>query len=206
MPQKQEYRTKINQRVVIRDAATHMYPMARAYNEGWVRRQQHDHLGYPLIYVEWDKDHWAYSGEEDRWVLEAHFDPVEDSMAEDKYNNLLKALADLVANIQAEPGDEPEDQTGPDELEEKDKELTYEYVLQRGAEAALAGSAYLLFVAHKEELNGHEVTIPILFMHSKDDEGALMVESAAADHVAHTAQRMIQDLLREQADGSPESS
>jgi hypothetical protein len=204
MPQKQEHRTKKDQRVVIKDEATHMYPMARAYNEGWVRRQQHDHLGYPLIYVEWDKDHWAYSGEEDRWVMEAHFDPVEDSMAEDKYNNLLKALADVVA--QAQSDEAPASEPVPDELEEKDKELTYEYVLQRGAEAAAKGSGYLLFVAHKEELNGHEVTIPILFMHSKDDEGALLVDAAAADHVAHSAQRLIQDALRDRADGSSEPS
>jgi hypothetical protein len=203
MPQKQEHRTKKDQRVVIKDSATHMYPMARAYNEGWVRRQQHDHLGYPLVYVEWDKDHWAYSGEEDRWVLEAHFDPVEDSMADDKYNNLLKALADVVANAQSEQG-EGQPSPVPDELEEKDKEFTYEYVLQRGFEAALAGSGFLLFVAHKEELNGHEVTIPILFMHSKDDEGALLVDAAAADHVAHSAQRLIQEYLRDKNDGSPE--
>jgi hypothetical protein len=59
-------------------------------------------------------------------------------------------------------------------------------------------------VAHKEELNGHEVTIPILFMHSKDDEGALLVDAAAADHVAHSAQRLIQEYLRDKNDGSPE--
>lgn len=181
-----------------------MYPMARAYNEGWVRRQQHDHLGYPLIYVEWDKDHWAYSGEEDRWVLEAHFDPVEDSMAEDKYNNLLKALADVVAKAQSDEA--PKSEPVPDDLEEKDKELTYEYVLQRGFEAAAKGSGYLLFVAHKEELQGQEVVIPILFMHSKDDEGALLVDTAAADHVAHVAQRMIQDALRDRVDGPSEPS
>jgi hypothetical protein len=171
MPQKQEHRTKKDQRVVIKDSATHMYPMARAYNEGWVRRQQHDHLGYPLVYVEWDKDHWAYSGEEDRWVLEAHFDPVEDSMADDKYNNLLKALADVVA--QAQSDEAPKSEAVPDELEEK-------------------------------ELNGHEVTIPILFIHSKDDKSALLVDAAAADHVAHSAQRLIQEYLRDKDDGSPE--
>jgi hypothetical protein len=78
--------------------------------------------------------------------------------------------------------------------------------LQRGMESALAGSGYLLFVAHKEELQGQEVTIPILFMHSKDDEGALLVDTAAADHVAHVAQRLIQDAILEKRDGPSESS
>lgn len=181
-----------------------MYPMARVYNEGFVRQQQHDHLGYPLIYVEWDKDHWAYSGEEDCWVLEAHFDPVEENMADDRFQDLLKGLADLVATYRAENEDEGVPERRDSRLQDEE-ELTYESILQKGLEDALKGEAFLLFVASNQEYQGRQAVIPLLYTNHKNEDAALLLEAAAADHVSRTIGRLIQENIQVRHDGTPGS-
>jgi hypothetical protein len=77
--QKQEHKVHENERVKLKsDGQDALYAFACAGSEGWVRKLDHDKLGYPMIFVEWDKDHWAYNGEPDKWVMEAHFDKIED--------------------------------------------------------------------------------------------------------------------------------
>lgn len=192
MPEKQEHRTKIDQRVVIKDEATGMYPHARTYNEAFVRRQTHDSFGYPLVYVEWDKDHWAYSGEEDRWVLEAHFDPVEEKMADDK-PSFMEALTKLMQEYNQPEQKAPEPEPDPRPTEE----LTYEDVLERAVAAALKAEAFIMLVASNEEFGGKKLIIPNIWMDSRSDEGALVLDAAAADYVAQSMGRIIHEYIRD---------
>lgn len=203
MAQKQEHRIGLHDRVRIKDTVTHMYPYARVWSEGVVLKRMHDNMGYPLIWIQWDKDHWAYSGEEDRWVLEAHFDKVENNMAEEDKPDFLEAIADLVERYRRDGM--------PDSALEEDASkvdprptgpLTYKDILDKGAEAAAEGEAFVLLVATPETYQGTELVIPRVYMHSKNDASALLLDAAMADYVSQAMARLVQ---KAQDDGTPSS-
>lgn len=80
---KQQHKTKVNERVRLKkDGQDGLYPAAAAGAPGWVRKQDHDNMGYPTVFIEWDKNHWSYMGEPDRWTMEAHFEPEESTVPE----------------------------------------------------------------------------------------------------------------------------
>jgi hypothetical protein len=184
-----------------------MYPDARVYNEGLVRARQHDPLGYPIIFVEWDKDHWAYSGEQDRWVMEAHFDLVEDQMAEDnKFDDLLSGLSDLVANFREKDGsagaDKEKTHTDPRPIDEP----SYEEVHRKAVEDAMESDAFIVLVAHPENLNGTEIVVPHIYIHSKREDAAMMLDAAMADVAAQTHARLVAKLIDQARRDGPSSS
>ena len=199
MPAKQEHRTQVHDRVRIKDTVTHMYPHARVWSEGTVMKRKHDDHGYPVIWIEWDKDHWAYSGEEDRWVLEAHFDVVENTMAEEDKPDFMDALWELLKEHRKDSDKEEEPEPKPDPR--PTGPLTYEEILDKGYDAASKGDAYVLIVASSEVFNETEVVIPRIYLHSKSDASALLLDAAMADYVAQAMARLIQ----RQDDGTPGS-
>lgn len=83
---------------------SNLYTMASSGSEGWADSLSHDELGYPLVYVKWDKEHWAYNGEPDTWTFASHFEAMEDKMDEEesepdavqKIMNLISANAQPV--------------------------------------------------------------------------------------------------------------
>jgi hypothetical protein len=79
---KYPHTTQIDQYVRLKgDGQDQLYMAACAGSPGWVRKHDHDKIGWPMVFIEWDKEHWSYNGEEDRWAFEAHFEPVEDKMS-----------------------------------------------------------------------------------------------------------------------------
>lgn len=202
MPEKQEHRTKLNGRVRIKDEVTHMYPSARVYNEGIVRRQIHDELGYPMIFVEWDKDHWAYSGEQDRLLLEAHFDPVEETMA-DKNEDLAAALTEFLKGWQNkdEESNINKDKDDPRPTEE----YSYEHILDNAVKDALDGEAFIVISASSENFQGTDMLAPHVYVHHKSEAARLFLEATIADYVAQSVLRMAQEGIRKGLDGSSSS-
>lgn len=197
--QKQAHQIGLHDRVRIKDSVTHMYPYARAHNEGIVKVRTHDSMGYPLIFIEWDKDHWAYSGEPDRWVMEAHFDKVENKMDEKDKPDFMEALAELVARFQTEKREEKVEEKPEVKDTRPTDDLTYEDILDKGYEAASEGEAFILIVASPESFQGTELVIPRIYMHSKDDASALLLDAAVADYVAQTMSRLVQKVQDGQA-------
>jgi hypothetical protein len=190
MPENQEHRTRPQQRVRIKGDLTHMYEHARAFNEGTVRRQLHDEFGYPLILVEWDKEHWAYSGQPDGLYLEAHFDPVEEKMA-DKQEDFLAAIANLVEQFQNQ--NEGEEKPDP----RPTKEPKYKDILEKAVEAAEEGEAFLIFVVTPDESLDKGIMFPAIFADSKSDAAALALDATAADYVASSVLRLVQHRIVE---------
>lgn len=91
------FKTLPNQRVRLRDGVDPNFygGMGMAGNEGWIRRQEHEpQYGFVRVYIEWDKDHWAYNGAPDMWTWEGHFETVkedEETMTdEDRQDNKRK--------------------------------------------------------------------------------------------------------------------
>lgn len=54
-----------------------VYPHVNPLSHGLVRAVKEDEFGFQKVYIEWDKEHWRYAGEEDRWTFATHFRPIE---------------------------------------------------------------------------------------------------------------------------------
>lgn len=60
-------------RIELLPAMQHLYEDAIAGSRGWAKDVKVDDLGFPLVYIEWDRDHWKYQGQEDGWTFQSHF-------------------------------------------------------------------------------------------------------------------------------------
>jgi hypothetical protein len=74
---------EIGSRVELLSDKEKVYKLAVGGSQGVVTDTKVDE-GFPMVYVEWDKDHWRYEGEPDCWTFESHFKVLE--------NGLFKAL------------------------------------------------------------------------------------------------------------------
>ena len=78
---------------------------------GLATKTKVDGYGFPLVFVDWDKDHWKYAGENDGWTFQSHFNvigheplptPVEkDEGLEKVFEDYYEAIMDA-ANAAAE--------------------------------------------------------------------------------------------------------
>lgn len=194
----QPHKTKLKDRVRIKDSVTQMYPMARAYMEGTVRKQMHDELGYPLIFVQWDQNHWAYSGEPDRWALEAHFDTVEGKV-EEKDDKLIEALMQVLENHRK--GNKEESQNVQDPLLRNDREPDpddYYSVLTRAMDDASDGEAFVVIVARRDHMGEAEIIVPHMYAASKPnaEDAMLLLEAAMSDAGAQHHGRMVYEEIK----------
>lgn len=82
-----------DQRVRLRDGVDPNFygGMSVTGGEGWIRKlTREEKFGFPKVYIEWDKDHWAYNGAQDTWTWEGHFETAGEIMAEDnEYEEFL---------------------------------------------------------------------------------------------------------------------
>lgn len=196
---KPKFLTDVGDRVRIKDSVTHMYQNARVYNEAVVRARTRDNLGYPHVYVEWDKDHWAYSGEEDGWTFESHFDLVEEKM-EDRQDDLLAALTKLVQSFSG--GDAGENVRKVIEDEEDESDLTYEQVLKNAFNDAIKGDAFIVLVALPAKFGERELLVPHIYVHSKRDDASLMLDATMADAASQAHASLVLKLIESaKADG-----
>ncbi len=53
-----------------------VYKKAIAGAQGLVTDTRIDE-GFPIVYVEWDREHFRYTGEDDCWTFAQHFQPIE---------------------------------------------------------------------------------------------------------------------------------
>lgn len=54
-----------------------------------VKDKRDDSVGFPHIFIEWDKDDWRYEGMEDGWTFENHFRKVPQRISEVQDNSDL---------------------------------------------------------------------------------------------------------------------
>lgn len=84
----------------------HLYEDAIAGSRGWAKDVKTDHLGFPLVFVEWDRDHWKYTGQEDGWTFQSHFritgykelDEVTKEIEREDYLDTIMHAADVAAD------------------------------------------------------------------------------------------------------------
>ena len=113
-----EYRFPEKSRVRLRDGIDPQFynGLAKVGNEGVITGHRRDKLGFPEIYIKWDREHWAYNHQPDCWTYEDHFELVEEPEVDDKdkremFQQAMSGFADQMAKLMgmadAEPQAEP---------------------------------------------------------------------------------------------------
>src|SRR4051812_27694283 len=100
-------------RIRLRGDKTGVYDLARAGAEGWIRARTLDPVGeFPMVYVEWDKDHWAYNGQSDIWTYEDHFERANEEKMSNNNEQIRKALQVLAGalGVDEKPASPPQGQ------------------------------------------------------------------------------------------------
>lgn len=67
---------RIGQEVELAPGMETVYVRGAAGMRGTILGITEDPDGFELVYIEWDKGHWRYNGEEDDWTYALHFRPV----------------------------------------------------------------------------------------------------------------------------------
>lgn len=195
-----DHRLKPDQRVRLKsNGEDGVYPFACAGNEGWVRATKHDEVGWPLVFIEWDKDHWSYNGEKDQWTMEDHFDPVGESMPEgfDKegFTTALRALAVSAGVDLGESPQEPAEAATEAEAQASEDARGYDTQedLALKLKAALAAAdqmaGFLLIAVTKQDHPGlpDPILVPHIVNSYSDAVTAVAVELQLSKlaHISH---------------------
>lgn len=158
-----------------------------AGNEGWIRKHDDEGFGIIRVYIEWDKDHWAYNGAPDKWTWEEHFDIVEDAMSDknnskqEQLNTLLGAFGDSLLEIFGEgEASDPEIPEAPNSLEEIE-EPSYEDILKAAFTATVDAEAFFVIAMRK---NDEERSIFPLVYHASRTPSASLIAQLQLSHVA----------------------
>jgi len=199
--EKQEQLFKTGQRVRLKsEGQDNLYAWAFPGSEGWVRDAQLDDMGYPMIYVEWDKNHWTYNGEANRWTFESHFELVEENMEEKKpeeFDDLLKQFQEFL--IAKKKADEPEPEPARgDSLSE------YKERLGRAIEVAKAADSFLIITVTREYPDGPEgipLLVPDVVNSYQSPEAGYLLESRLSALAAMSHQDMALDAIRKELEG-----
>lgn len=191
------------QTVRLKDGCDDVYEWAPVGSQGRVKEVNYDSLGYPMAFVEWDKDHWAYNGEKDGWAFQSHFEPVGESMAEndeieDKIAGLSPEDATKLFAVLKSMGliDDISDDIEEGDPEPEDTEAYHQLVTSAAAEAE-ESDAFITMVIKRVEVEGVPSLVPVIFSQSKTQEGLLALEAQMSVLSMHAHQHLInQELLR----------
>lgn len=196
-------------RVRLKFDRAEIYRRAFGGSEAIVQEMRKDEFGYPMIRVEWDKEHWTYNGEQDMWTFEDHFEPVERIVMADK-NRDGKLAEDLMNFLRQhmEQGDAPDKEEGHKEEDKAaERERLYNETLSEGLDAATNGEAFMLVTVSREidpENSEFFQLNPAIFSVYKTDEAGLLLETQLSSIVAAVHQElagaMIGRIMRERGD------
>lgn len=195
---------KLNTRVKLRDGVDPGFynGYSRAGNEAWIRDRKIDNLGYPRVFIEWDKDHWSYNGAPDIWTWEPHFEPVEENMSKSKDDNIMEALKDLVSLIRSE--EDPKKETKTEEVEEvtsfQEESKAYAERLEEVLHTLKDSRAYVV-IAIPEEDPEQPLVYPHIYHDAQQENLELICQAQLAEVNAAFQGQLISQRLRDNDEG-----
>jgi len=191
----QDFHIGVNERVKLKDGFDHLYPAAYVGSEGWIRNRGFDAVGFPRVFVEWDKKHWTYNGEPNGWTFEGHFDIVKERsrMGKDINND---ELARIVQNVVKQMRSDDEDEGRSTEMIEtpgSGQEMMEK--IGEAFEKATESEAFLLITVRKQKQDGGDILIPEIHQHAQNEECEIMIDLQVAQIAAtHSQKSIIEDL------------
>jgi hypothetical protein len=206
--QKFEHTTRIDQYVKLKsNGEDQLYSAACAGSPGWIRKHDHDKVGWPMVWIEWDKEHWSYNGEEDRWAIEAHFEPVEETMSEEPKppvdgGKMMEMFAEFLKTQGIEPGAQaestPPPSSEPEDEQAKHKEQ-YGQLLDAVYEQMKEADSFLcIFVDRQHPTDSPvPVLIPRVANFYLSPEGGLLLEAHLSKLAAMAHEEVAIDKIRQ---------
>lgn len=186
-----------------------VYNLAPEGGVGYARKRAEDN-GYSMIYVEWDKSHWSYSGEQDMWTFEEHFELVdkEEEMSEPDKRKLPPGLRDEMQEMLEEILEQYG--SGEEEEEKADEPLVIISTPEEHAELAeqleafgQRAEAFVLFGVRKIDKDGDIALSPFALSSYKDAVAGIFLETQISQFSASAFTNVaveLMNMLKEQRD------
>jgi hypothetical protein len=179
--------------VELQPGRDNVYTAAHAGATAVVKERKVDSHGYPMIFVEWDKDNWRHGGEEDGWTFESHFEVIE--TPEDKVLDVTQQVTEAQTRRDAERCDS----CG---LVHEDEAEDYMNTIMDAFDEVSGSEGFIVISVTPDRVRfpGMAIYQPKVF-HATLTEDARNVLEAQIVHLASVAhQRYAADLLRERKD------
>lgn len=184
----------VNQRVKLKSQGEDsVYEKAMAGSVGTIRSLDFDNVDFPMVYIEWDKNHWAYNGEGDMWTYENHFeedrDQMNDNSGRDEQDpsgdsNFVEFLAQkLGVSVEEAELDFHDQVNGLGREEDK----SYSDNLMDAFDACDGAEAFIAISVNKNQINGLDVMTPSVYSGSVNVEANLLAQAfmSSLGSVAH---------------------
>lgn len=155
---------EIGAKVELLPGRDEVYRYAVSGSRGIVTKQKIDDYGFPMIYIEWDKDHWRFNGEPDGWTFASHFQVIEDPEPEEEFDYEFEDLGDLLEDITSAHGSKLGDvcpHCGGIHTEEQEKYI--DAMMSAFDEAADSEGFILLTIKRSSGLPGTIMYVPEVF-------------------------------------------
>lgn len=159
-----------------------------AGNEGWVRKHQSDRYGPEQVFIQWDKDHWAYNGAQDKWTWEDHFDIVEEPMTDQtptRSEQLTDLMGAFTASLLEIVGDDspapPQADVPPAPEAGQEQPPSYGDILKSAIKASADAESFFVIAIRKDDNEG--VIYPLVYHASQTPEASLIAQLQLS-HVA----------------------
>lgn len=206
-----KFKLPVNSRVRLKDDRADVYTFAVAGSEGIVRARRPDDMGaFPMVYIEWDHEHWTYNGESNGWTFEDHFELVENNMPEkpDRDEALRTAAEAILAAIgdDQDNSSEPEEEAPAQDEEEPAFQHSpdYEGIVEKALDfLTTSAEAFIIIGVEKidhpfrqddDDVADH-VLVPRVYSSYRDDEAGILVETQMAALVANVMQGQAAELI-----------
>lgn len=170
---------------------------SRVGNEGWVRKAKRDRYGYPEVYVEFDRDHWAYNGQPDCWTMEGQFEAAEEMDMSEPASNPNESRDDKVRDLTetfirslfgALGVEEDQEAATPAAVDPEG----WDKLASAAAEAVQKAPAYVVIALEHMQVDGAPpMIIPRVFHAAREPDYRLITQS----HLAHVLASMQDETI-----------
>lgn len=183
----------IGTRVELLSDRAGVYKRAVGGSIGVVRDKKIDE-GFPMVYIEWDKEHWRYAGEPDGWTFESHFQPTEKTSIFHALDDPEAFAEQIARRIQ-------------DDIEDEDLIDNYIDKLNQVVSLLAESEGFIVIAARQEpHPKGEEksIVVPYVFGGFMNEATMLLLEAQMVQMsaMAHTemAQHILERLRRAEED------
>jgi hypothetical protein len=181
------YEFGVGDRVKLKDIPPEFYGgWACVGNEATIKGLRKDQYGLPEVYIEWDKNHWAYNNARDGWTFQEHFDLMEKGMSEDEKRKLRPSFG-------RKRNQEAAEKQLPLEPQSKREQVMSTPTSVEDAKKLIdqAESFVIIAVVKEDDPKVPKgILIPVAYEHAKTPESELVAQMATTQFAAKAHQEL----------------